>query len=146
MKKIYILLLFMITLSCKQKNDSKQEVCKCDSNLFSRYSLFITNVVVIDTLDNYELTYNCASVNFNIKSIFNSKENNESFNTDCISEEVNKLRLTKDFSYSTEEMKYMEITVEGARLDFFEEVKNNKKAMFMVRLNEKKEIDLIEKI
>ncbi|MBF6651410.1 hypothetical protein C3B47_00585 [Flavobacterium columnare] len=146
MKKIYILLLFMITLSCKQKNDSKQEVCKCDSNLFSRYSLFITNVVVIDTLDNYELTYNCASVNFNIKSIFNSKENNESFNTDCISEEVNKLRLTKDFSYSTEEMKYMEITVEGARLDFFKEVKNNKKAMFMVRLNEKKEIDLIEKI
>lgn len=117
----------MFVLSCNQRNDSKQEVCKCNSSLFSRYSLFITNVVAIDTLDNYEVTYNCVSVDFNIKSIFNSKESKESHSVDCISDEVKKLKLTKDFSYSTEVMKYMELTAEGARLDFFEEVKNNKK-------------------
>ncbi|WP_123922053.1 hypothetical protein [Flavobacterium sp. LM4] len=75
-----------------------------------------------------------------------NKENTISNEIECISKTNNSLILSKNFDYSTEEMKYMEITKEGAQDFFLTEIKKNDiEILYMFKLNEKKEISSVFK-
>jgi hypothetical protein len=145
MKTLYFLIFFICFLSCKEaKTSESNNFCECGADL-TESTIYAKNVSLKIENNKTVLIFKCVSMQNNFMSfsdfVQKNKENTISNEIECISKTNYSLILSKDFDYSTQEMKYMEITKEGAQDSFLSEIKkNNVEILYMFKLNEKKEI------
>ena len=151
MKTLYSLIFFICFFSCKEaKISENNNCCYCEADFKTESTIYAKNVSLKIENDKTVLIFKCVSMQNSFMSfsdfVQKNKENTISNEIECISKTKNSLILSKDFDYSTEEMKYMEITKEGAQDSFLSEIKkNNVEILYMFKLNEKKEISSIFK-
>ena len=151
MKTLYSLIFFICFFSCKEaKISENNNCCYCEADFKTESTIYAKNVSLKIENDKTILIFKCVSMQNSFMSfsdfVQKNKENTISNEIECISKTNNSLILSKDFDYSTEEMKYMEITKEGAQDSFLSEIKKNDvEILYMFKLNEKKEISSIFK-
>lgn len=151
MKTLYSLIFFICFFSCKEaKISENNNCCYCEADFKTESTIYAKNVSLKIENDKTVLIFKCVSMQNSFMSfsdfVQKNKENTISNEIECISKTNNSLILSKDFDYSTEEMKYMEITKEGAQDSFLSEIKKNDvEILYMFKLNEKKEISSIFK-
>jgi len=142
---------FICFLSCKEaKTSESNNCCDCEADFKTESTIYAKNVSLKIENDKTVLIFKCVSMQNSFMSfsdfVQKNKENTISNEIECISKTNNSLILSKNFDYSTEEMKYMEITKEGAQDSFLSEIKKNDiEILYMFKLNEKKEISSVFK-
>ncbi|CAD0003144.1 hypothetical protein FLAT13_01504 [Flavobacterium salmonis] len=151
MKTLYSLIFFICFLSCNEaKISENNNCCDCVADFKTESTIYAKNVSLKIENDKTVLIFKCVSMQNSFMSfsdfVQKNKENTISNEIECISKTNNSLILSKNFDYSTEEMKYMEITKEGAQDSFLTEIKKNDiEILYMFKLNEKKEISSVFK-
>lgn len=151
MKRIYLLLFLFLFLNCKRNtisdgNDLSNAPCECEANLKNESTFFAKDIELKFAKDKRILLFKCVSMKnpfapfINILKGKSEKEINDEI--ECVSEKKHSFVLAEDFDYSIEEMKYMEITKDGAQNSFLDEIQENSSAIFAFRVKGNKIISI----
>lgn len=131
---------FLFLFVCCRDKISKQTDCNCYEGFKNQKEFYITDVTKVFKEIN-TISFHCAKVIQGTASITDDSGNEScktNYDIECISEKSYTLKLTEKFLYWKEEFRYADITQEGAQLEFFDDIKADKDAIYKVNLDEGK--------
>ncbi|MCL9806565.1 hypothetical protein NAT51_13600 [Flavobacterium amniphilum] len=142
--KLIFLLPVLLLISCNDSKISKSpDSCDCEETIDNDSIFFASDVTIETNADQQILTFNCASVKNDVLTYKRPPALND---VKCTSAQNHELKLSPDYDYACNEMRYMEITADGAKLMFYDELKDNPENYYLFKVNKKRIVTSIYKL
>ena len=154
MKNFSFLILISLLFSCADKKLSLGNTifgkCDCEKTIKTDSVFFATDVELKKDFKHNQIVFKCATIETAIASVSDLDGNNERcenlYGIKCTSNNKEELGLKNDFAYFSDEMQNMDLTAEGTRQLFFEDLQSKEQIYFEFNLNKNREIIAISKL
>ena len=149
MKKIYLLLVTVLTLSCKENKKSafsnSDNKCDCEKTVETDSMFYASNVEIDSSLSRNQIKFNCQLIEVGTASVTDSNGNarcRNMYGLKCSSEKFHQLTFAENFTYTSGETE----NSTNSKNSFIDDLKRYDIQIFKFYLNSKRELKSASRI